>query len=346
MAAKWVAVVVLFCFGGLVPLACSGEPYTAECGASGNCSGGTSVVTDPTLPDCSEGPCKCADPKLLACCPFGWQSCAADLVKCRPMADCGYEGIPCETDDDCPGPPDHRCGEGRCEGGVCELDIREWEPIPNQYPGDCKITLCSPEGTLQVVTDYSDLPEDANPCTYDTCEGDQPVNAILPDSSICPGDEGGACLDGKCYRCLEEFGAGVCPTGLACDNRWCVPPYCYNLVQDGQETDFGCGGPDCAKCAPERECLVGSDCGHNVCTSGICQPPTTTDGVMNGQETGVDCGYPNGPPCKIGEGCVSPIYCPSHICYKGVCQPPSCLDSIKNGTETGPDCGGECPPCP
>lgn len=79
MVARWVSVAGLWLAAGLVPLACSGEPYNVECGATEGC-GTSSQVTDATLPDCSEGPCRCADPEKAPCCPFGWASCNADVL--------------------------------------------------------------------------------------------------------------------------------------------------------------------------------------------------------------------------------------------------------------------------
>jgi len=344
MVARWVSVAGLWLAAGVVPLACSGEPYNIECGSTEGC-GTSSQVTDATLPDCSKGPCTCEDPDKAACCPFGWPSCDADVLKCRPKAECGIEGIPCGFDADCPGPPDHRCGVGRCEEGECKLDILAWEFIPNQYPGDCKATRCSTEGDLEVVTDLSDVPDDGNPCTYDTCEGDELQNQILPDAVACPGEAYGVCWMGICRECAIWLNVEECPPNLACKYQWCVPPGCANDVPDGEETHKDCGGPDCHSCGGLVSCNVASDCTTGVCEMGMCQEPRPDDGVKNGEETGVDCGHPGGAPCQDGEGCTAAIYCTSGVCYKGLCQEPSCTDSIKNGSETGPDCGGECSPC-
>jgi hypothetical protein len=345
MVARWLSVAVLLVVGGLIPLACSGEPYNEACGSAEGC-GTSSQVTDPTLPDCSMGLCKCLDPEQVVCCPFGMHSCSADLIECRSKADCDAEGSSCESDADCPGPPDPRCGEGRCKEGACELDIRTAESIPNQYPGDCKVTRCSAEGALEVVADPNDMPDDGNPCTFDTCEGDEPKNLALPDANPCPGDTAKVCWAGTCRACSEPLNFEKCPAGLYCRYQWCVPYGCISGHKDGQETGMDCGGPDCQACGDTGKCLQASDCMSGVCKSGLCQAPQPDDGIKNGGETGVDCGHPGGPPCADGEGCTAASYCTSGVCYKGLCQKPSCLDSIKNGAETGPDCGGECSPCP
>jgi hypothetical protein len=346
MVARWFAVAALPLACGLVVTSCSGEPSTEECASAEGCS--TSLqIDDPTLPDCSEGPCKCADPDLVACCPFEWTSCKAELVKCRTRAECGIPGIACKTDADCPGPSDSRCGVGRCEAGTCELDILAWEAIPNQYPGDCKVLRCSPEGDVEEITNFSDEPDDGNPCTIDQCDGDQPVNVMMPDEAACPGVDLGVCVKGKCKPCWEPGAAPTyCPGGMVCNGDTCVPISCVNGVLDGWETFEDCGGPICRRCKPGRSCLKGSDCVWDVCTAGKCQEPTHTDGVKNYDETGVDCGYDGGPQCEDGEGCSNKSYCKSGVCYLGLCQEPSCTDTVQNGDETGPDCGGECAPCP
>lgn len=344
MVARWFALAVLSLAAGLVVFACSGGPYSAACGEAEGCVGSTHI-TDQSLPDCSEGPCKCLDAAQAACCPFGWQSCNSDLLKCRPKAECGIEDPECESDADCPGPPDYRCGQGRCAEGKCELDIRGYEIIPNQYPGDCKYLYCSPQGDVVAGKDPGDIPDDGEPCTFDTCEEGEPVNIVLPDEHVCPGDTDRVCWKGKCRECYESFDE-VCPNGLLCCYLWCAPWNCQNAAKDGQETGMDCGGPDCPPCGDTGKCLIASDCLSGVCQLGKCQFPSPSDGVKNGQETGVDCGHPGGPPCNDGEGCTSESYCKSGVCYKATCQKPSCTDSIKNGTETSPDCGGECSPCP
>jgi hypothetical protein len=269
---------------------------------------------------------------------------------CRPKEQCDVTAFPCTSDVECPGPPDHRCGVGRCEGGKCALEVSVGQPIPNQFPGDCKLTLCSLYGDLVVWTDPGDVPADNNPCTFDVCEGDKPFNTAYEDTTPCPGEDG-VCVKGKCQECSWALGADeVCKKkGLFCNITTCDLVHCINGEWEPElgETYDGCGGPGCGPCGIYQECLGGSDCTTGVCTDGECQWDTRTDGVKNGDEAGIDCGYPGGPlhTCEDEDTCGSSDHCKSSVCYLGVCQIPTCTDATKNGDETGADCGGGCEPC-
>lgn len=228
------------------------------------------------------------------------------------------------------------------------MEIWAGEAIPNQFPGDCKVNVCSIKGQVEVWMDPSDLPLDANPCTLDLCDSKMPINLLVPDKTPCPGLDQGICASGKCLECSDALNVDPCPKEHFCSLDKCVPLGCVNGAIDGQETDKNCGGPICHRCGIKADCLKDSDCMSDICHLNECAAPTPTDGVKNGDETGIDCGYPGGPPnmCKDGEGCRIPADCQSLVCYLGVCQVPTCLDDIKNGNETGTDCGGGCPPCP
>lgn len=308
---------------------------------------------------CVEGFCHCPGKgreRGKACCPDGRQNCPQADYECRTeevcealllaAVGCFPPSPECTLDSDCPGPPDHRCGQGKCTEGRCSLDIRAHQPMEGQYPGDCKRLVCSPEGLIQAIEDPSDLPNDSRGCTYDLCEGDTPLTPPFPELHPCMGDAAGICLFGQCVECLEE-GVSMCGMGLMCLAGRCLLPACNDLLKNNQETSTDCGGPDCLPCKPGLFCTQASDCISGVCTAGVCQVPTHTDGVKNGDETGIDCGYPGGPlhTCEDGDGCSEGTDCKSSVCYLGYCNPPTCTDSVRNGTETGPDCGGPCPPC-
>lgn len=64
-------------------------------------------------------------------------------------------------------------------------------------------------------------------------------------------------------------------------------------VQNGQETDVDCGGPDCPQCAISRSCAVSEDCAGatSFCKGGsVCalELPTCNDARKNGAETDID----------------------------------------------------------
>jgi hypothetical protein len=337
MAARYFFAAALCVVAALPIAACTGEAYNDGCIGGAPCSLGPG----------GGGGGECPSAEEARCCPDGGQNCASELLACRPKAQCKTPTL-CASDDQCPGPPDPRCGVPRCEEGKCGLEVWPTKAIPNQFPGDCKVNMCSWTGDVEVVTDPSDLPDDGNPCTLDTCEGDAPSNTNMPDKALCPGESAGICDGGKCKECSDAIGATHCPKGYFCDWDQCIGINTSCATnEDGQETGTNCGGPDCHPCGNTNFCKIATDCISGVCEGGKCQWPTPTDGVKNGDESGVDCGYPGGPPntCKDGDTCGASIDCMSGVCYLGLCQAPTCTDTIKNGTETGNDCGGECSPC-
>ncbi|MEL6862827.1 MAG: discoidin domain-containing protein, partial [Bacteroidota bacterium] len=69
-------------------------------------------------------------------------------------------------------------------------------------------------------------------------------------------------------------------------------PTCSDGIQNGNETDVDCGGPDCPACPTCSDGVqngneTGVDCGGPDCPA--CSGATCSDGVQNGNETGVDC---------------------------------------------------------
>jgi hypothetical protein len=179
----------------------------------------------------------------------------------------------------------------------------------------------------------------------DVCSNGQCTTTCEPGLVQC----GAACValasdPSNCGAC-----GTTCAPGSRCVNGTCVAdPTCSDGVQNGQETDVDCGGPNCPKCADGKKCASGSDCVSGVCSAGVCaQPPATcSDGVQNEGETDIDCGGPHCPKCADGKKCASASDCVSGVCSGGVCAAPTCSDTVQNGGETDVDCGGpNCPKC-
>jgi hypothetical protein len=124
-------------------------------------------------------------------------------------------------------------------------------------------------------------------------------------------------------------------------------PTCFDLVQNGDETDVDCGGSCGATCkdtGPQQQCKGAGDCLSHVCTGGLCQPPTCSDAITNGNETDVDCGGTCdalGHTCAANKHCAVNADCKSNTCFNFVCQA-TCADGTMNGNETDVDCGGTC----
>lgn len=126
-------------------------------------------------------------------------------------------------------------------------------------------------------------------------------------------------------------------------------PSCSDRIQNADETDIDCGGPNCNPCSNGKNCLENSDCSSQICSDDkICIPQATcSDGVQNANETDIDCGGIECDPCGVDLHCEEHRDCASGFCNAvDLCAEPSCEDGERNGNETDIDCGGsECSPC-
>ena len=118
------------------------------------------------------------------------------------------------------------------------------------------------------------------------------------------------------YSC--EFGVG-CSDSCTIDCLSQVLYTCDNLIRDGDETGFNCGG-SCPACDVGESCEKNTDCKTGKCFEGICQEEQCMNGVQDGDETGTDCGG-SCAACSDGEYCFSDNDCQSGRCIEGICMP-------------------------
>ncbi|MGK4005600.1 hypothetical protein WMF31_23440 [Sorangium sp. So ce1036] len=339
-------VALSFLMGSTLFYACGEEIYTGGlCAETDDCHSEYQNVPG-TI--CVGGQCVCWEPGTGICCARGQEE-PNCILECRPCHECGVrpaecEGIPeppgwCDTDADCPGPPDAVCGMGRCVENRCELVIHQG-PIASQIQGDCKEVHCTAGGKLVELPTILDPYDDGNQCTLDTCDNGTPRNPSFY-RVACPLIGDGFCHKGQCVECYSgDPTMNECPAGYGCDHVLCVPVHCVDNQISPGETDRDCGGP-CRPCATGLRCARSSDCEDGVCRAGVCRLPACDDGAKNGPETGKDCGGGCPRRCPAGEGCLTGADCESGVCWAGACQAPTCTDGIENGDELGIDCGGE-----
>jgi hypothetical protein len=239
--------------------------------------------------------------------------------------------------------------------------------LSSQQYGSCKKKQCDATGAVVDVDDPTNVYEDGNPCTQESCAGGMPSTTNLASGTACTlGGGSGFCVPHPdpynaglvvCSEC-DPNGAPTCIGPTTCMGGKCVPDHCKNNAKDSGETDIDCGGigvnSGCLKCLPGKSCTSGLDCWSSICNSnGKCEAPSCTDHVQNQDETGQDCGG-GCPACADGYNCLRHSDCQSGVCKASMpgmantCQPPTCTDGVKNGEETGVDCGdpaGMCPPC-
>jgi hypothetical protein len=165
----------------------------------------------------------------------------------------------CTTASDCPAPP--ACMDATCTGGVCGTFPSEPGAISSQQTkGDCQQLFCDGDGGAMAQADDSDLPDDNNPCTSDSCA--QGVPTFTPIPGICGG--GSVCGD---------------PSGPSAG--MCVPAMCGDGIKDSGETDVDCGGAICPKCTFGKVCVADGDCATGFCVSGLCGSFAITQTLVN-----------------------------------------------------------------
>jgi hypothetical protein len=124
---------------------------------------------------------------------------------------------------DCLG-ADGECAVRACNAGVCApLFTPAGTPITAQVPGDCRAIVCDGVGATMVVDAPNDVPDDANPCTTDQCQGGLAQHLPAPAGTVCgPGlfcDGLGACIG--CWTAADCPGSDTECAARVCDGGAC-----------------------------------------------------------------------------------------------------------------------------
>lgn len=59
--------------------------------------------------------------------------------------------------------------------------------------------------------------------------------------------------------------------GLICNCLFLVAPTCDDEIQNQDEVDVDCGGPNCGGCEPEQNCVINEGCTSLNCFENICR---------------------------------------------------------------------------
>lgn len=251
---------------------------------------------------------------------------------------------------DCTDPLSGDCKMWTCDAGACvEANVADGTDATTQTAGDCKKNVCM-GGAAMAQDDNTDILDDMNDCTVDSCTAGSPTTEPAVMGAMCTGGSGKVC-DGN-GACVECNSGADCTDPLNPDcsaGNQCIPETCTDGMKNVDETDLDCGGPDCDPCDTGKLCNTATDCYHGVCdVGGTCAAPTCTDGVQNGGdylmnngETDLDCGGPCGATCGPNKVCDVNGDCVGNQCtgMGGTCVP-NCSDQVKNNVETDVDCGG------
>lgn len=329
--------------GGNCPKGC---PAGTTCNGPGDCDSG---VCSKTSAACDSGVCPTSSVCAAPSCSDGVKNGLETYVDCGGGCKGCAQGQPCNLRTDC----DLTLPNTDCIGKVCAV------PQCNDGTLDGSETDVDCGGTCKQCANGKHCLVAAD-CTSAHCAPDTTgaLSCAAPTCSDGIQNQGESGIDcggsSTCAKCGTGFGCTVpsdCTSGVCGASNTCLAPTCKDGVQNQQETDVDCGGPNCSTpttaCANGKICKVNSDCLESWCviagTTGTCTHPTCSDSVQNGTESDVDCGGSCPAKCANAKKCNQNSDCANGWCNaSGLCATPSCSDGIMNGSETGKDCGGSC----
>jgi hypothetical protein len=245
-----------------------------------------------------------------------------ELGDACPGGRCDATGacVACIEDADCvdPAKPSTECRKNVCESGACTLATFPESAVSMQTKGDCKTVVCTDQGDKASSTDASDVPDDGNPCTKDSCMGGSPSHQAVPNGTLCVSTilscDSGAC---PCFGSICSADAGPCryslckaglcsydpvPKGQVLAPAWQTPGNCQRLVCDGDghvvpEPDDADVSPSGGPCSI-RSCSDGAVLQypaplHTACPAGYCDGKGWCLGCTKGSQC------PAGGPCTL-----------------------------------------------
>lgn len=320
---------------------CGGATCSARCVGGKRCTANSdceSTLCNTTAQRCVAGPCddgvlssgesdidcggtcgvsnpakRCAvNKRCTAAADCGSGICNTTSMRC--VSDACFDGLRngSETDVDCGGSCDPKCGAGR----LCTLNT------------DCQSGSCNASG--RCATDQcSDGRMNGNETGVD-CGGQC--------ATRCPVGQG--CLSGvDCAHPMMLQGVpGFCATTTAT----CSSSSCTTGQKDGDETGVDCGGSCAARCAVGQGCTANADCASSICntTTGLCVATRCQNGVRDQDETDIDCGGETctSNTCNVGQACTRGVHCSSGYCgTTNLCVPRiprTCSEAHSQGSTT------------
>lgn len=260
---------------------------------------------------------------------------------CSPSTPPPDGGTACTAATDCPA-TGNECLERACVSGACTT-----KPVPvgtlvtAQAAGDCKRNQCDGVGGVVSTNDPTDVEDDANDCTVDTCVSGTPSHAAATSGTSCGAADAGAAMvcngQGQCVGCVT--GADCAGEDTECRTRTCVAGVCgVDFAGQGTvsatQTAGDCQQAECDGLGALVQVALATDVpdDSNACTDDVCtgttpsNVPTTAgstcaDGgvVCDGAGACVACNQPSD--CPGEDGACATRTCTNHVC--GMSLPPA-----------------------
>jgi hypothetical protein len=152
----------------------------------------------------------------------------------------------------CPG-IDTECTRRDCVSGSCVVvNAPQGKTTTQQVLGDCSEQVCDGVGGVQRVNQDSDVPDDSNKCTADSCNNGRPTFTNLDGSTKCGADNKLKCNgQGACVGCTA---AADCEETTTCKVRTCNGGTC-GVANKPDDT--------------VASSLSANDCKKSVCMAGV-----------------------------------------------------------------------------
>ncbi|HEX7480563.1 MAG TPA: esterase-like activity of phytase family protein [Polyangiales bacterium] len=222
-------------------------------------------------------------------------------------------------------------------------------PSGTQTAGDCQKSQCDGSGNQVTVADNTDLPNDGNQCTGDSCVSGAPTYTNLASGTMCSQSGGNVCDGaGGCVSCLL---AADCPGSDAdCSFRTCNAGTCsVGYATAGTPTSSQIAGDcDVVQCNGSGGTVSviddsdvpndGNPCTSDVCTNGVPSHSNTAGGTSCGSGQFCDgAGRCSG--CLTGTDCPGvDTDCQHRTCTSGACG----VSYTAAGTATSSQTAGDC----
>jgi hypothetical protein len=324
----------------------TGDCQIEQCDGAGQVE---SAVDDTDLPDddneCTVDTCDAGQPVHTLAAAGTACGTAGELV-CNEQGEC----VGCNVPEDCSG-VDDECQQRTCVASVCGVSfVAQGTPVASQVAGDCKLNQCDGAGAIESANDDTDVSDDLNDCTTDTCSNGTPQHTAKTAGTAC--GTGGALVcnaSGVCVGCNQP--ADCAGQDDECKTRTCVSSACgvsftaqgtalaTQTAQDCKQNVCDGAGNATTENDDTDVPVDNLQCTADVCTNGVPSNPPVTAGTACSQDGGIKCDAAGAcVACLVASDCGADTECKTFACSAGVCS----TSFTASGTAVASQSAGDC----